>query len=80
MGPPLAEFAFICGKEYAERNYAILFKKYATGESVLLDINMSSIGRYFNAFQSGNTDIRLLKQAQEKHGEDFLEAYLDMPR
>jgi type IV secretion/conjugal transfer VirB4 family ATPase len=75
-----AEFAFICGKEYAERPYSILVKKYATGESVVLDINMSSLGRYFNAFQSGNTDIRLLKQAQEKHGENFLEHYLDAVR
>lgn len=75
-----AEFAFIAGKEFVGNPYAILVKKYATGESVVLDFNMSGLGRYFNAFQSGNTDIRLLKQAQEKYGDSFLEPYLDMPR
>jgi hypothetical protein len=75
-----AEFAFISGKEYVGAPYAVLVKKYATGESVVLDFNMASVGRYFNAFQSGNTDIRLLKQAQDKHREQFLEPYLDAAR
>lgn len=75
-----AELNFILGKEYEGHPYAVLVKKYASGESAVIDINMSSLGRYFNAYQSGNTDIRALRRMQEKHGDDFLQPYLDLPR
>lgn len=75
-----AEFAFIADREFSGNPYAVLLKKYATGESVVLDFNMSSLGRYFNAFQSGNTDIRLLQAMKDKHGDNFLYHYLDAPR
>jgi type IV secretory pathway VirB4 component len=75
-----AELDFIFGKEFQGYPYAVLVKKYATGESAILDINMSSLGRYFNAYQSGNTDIRVLRQMKEKHGDNFLDFYLDAAR
>lgn len=75
-----AELNFVLGKEFEGYPYAVLVKKYATGESAVLDINMNSLGRYFNAYQSGNTDIRALHRMKEKHGEDFLDPYLDLPR
>ena len=75
-----AEFAFICGKDFGANPYAVLVKKYATGESAVLDFNLSALGRHFNAFQSGNTDIRLLQAMKDKHGDAFLYPYLDAPR
>lgn len=80
MGLHPPEFAFIAGKELIGNPYAILVKKCATGESVVLDFNISGLGRYFNTFQSDNTDIRLHKQAHDKYGDGFLKPYLDMPR
>ncbi|PZR86532.1 MAG: hypothetical protein DI537_28385 [Stutzerimonas stutzeri] len=74
-----AEFSFIANRD-SSNPYAVLVKKYATGESVVLDFNLSSLGRYFNAFQSGNTDIRLLQAMKDKHGDNFLSHYLDAPR
>lgn len=38
---------------------------------------MSSLGRTFNAFRSGNTDVRLQQAIKDKHGENFLYPYLD---
>lgn len=75
-----AEIAFIQNKEFQNYPYAVLVKKYDTGESAIIDCDMKSLGRYFNAYQSGNTDQRLLAAAKERHGEHWLDAYLDMPR
>lgn len=75
-----AELNFVLGKEFEGYPYAVLIKKYATGESAVIDINMSGLGNYFNAYQSGNSDIRMLNKMKEKHGEEFLQHYLNSPR
>lgn len=75
-----AEIAFIQNKEFQNFPYAVLVKKYDTGESAIIDCDMKSLGRYFNAYQSGNTDQRALAAAKERHGDHWLDHYLDMPR
>ncbi len=75
-----AEIAFIQNKEFQHVPYAVLVKKYDTGESAIIDCDMKSLGRYFNAYQSGIPDRRLLASAKEKHGENWLDPYLDMAR
>lgn len=75
-----AEIEFIQNKDFQNYPYAVLVKKYDTGESAIVDLDMKSLGRYFNGFQSGNTDQRAMRKAQADFGENWLEHYLDMPR
>ncbi|MPR09533.1 VirB4 family type IV secretion system protein [Microvirga tunisiensis] len=75
-----SELDFILGREFQNFPYAVLVKKFSTGESAVLDINLASIGKYFNAYQSGITNLRILRHMQEKHGDDFLEPYLNASR
>jgi type IV secretion system protein VirB4 len=75
-----AEIAFIQNKDFQNYPYAVLVKKYETGESAIIDLDMKSLGRYFNGYQSGNTDRRLLAKAQAEFGDNWVDRYLDLPR
>ncbi|WP_114944365.1 hypothetical protein [Microvirga calopogonii] len=75
-----SELAFVLGKDFAgpEHKYAVLVKKYSTGQSAILDINLSVLGRYLKVFSSGRPAVIELTKAIEKYGKDaFLEPYLN---
>lgn len=75
-----SELAFVLGKEFAGYPFAVLIKKYASQQSAIVDISLSSLGHYFNAYQSGSPDVRLLSHMQSLHADAFLEPFLLAPR
>ena len=71
------EMAFIQGKIYKEMRYAILFRKPAVGESVILNVSMSGLGPYLQLFNSGRKAVLLAEELRKLHGDKFVEVYLD---
>jgi len=71
------EFAFIQGKIYKNLKYAILFRKPAIGESVILNVDMSGLGPYLGLFDSGRKAVLLAEELRRQYGAKFVEPYLD---
>lgn len=73
-----SEMDFIFGKTYRDFPYAILLSRPATGESVILDVNLSGLGRYLRIYNSGRKNVLLVQQLIEEYGEDgFVTKYLN---
>jgi hypothetical protein len=75
-----AELPLIIGKELENDLYAGLGKKHAMGESAVLAIKMLGPVCPFKRNQSGNTDLRLLNEAEGGYGENLLDLPLDALR
>lgn len=74
-----SEMDFIFGKTYRDYPYAILLSRPATGESVILDVDLSGLGRYLRIYNSGRKNVLLVQQLIEEYGEDgFVTKYLNI--
>lgn len=73
------ELDFIFGKSYRDFPYAILLSRPVTGESVILDVDLSGLGKYLRIYNSGRKNVLLVQQLIQEYGEDgFLAKYLDI--
>lgn len=72
-----AEIDFVIGKDYREFPYAVLVKKYSTGESAILNIDFRILGQYMKIFNSGALAVREMREARDKYGDrEFVPSYL----
>jgi type IV secretion system protein VirB4 len=62
------EMAFISGKLYPELRYAVLISRPIINESVILNIDLSSIGNYLKIFDSGRKSVVLADELLKKMG------------
>jgi type IV secretion system protein VirB4 len=73
------EIDFIFGKSYREFPYAILLSRPATGESVILDVNLSGLGPYLKIYNSGRKNVLLVEELIKEYGEEnFVTKYLNI--
>ena len=73
-----SEIDFVIGKDYREYPYAVLVKKYATGQSAILNIDFRALGKFMKIFNSGTVAVRELHEACAKYGDrNFVMPYLD---
>ena len=74
-----AENDFICGKSYRDFPYAILLSRPATGESVILDVDLSGLGPYLRLYNSGRKNVLLVEELIKEYGEEnFVTKYLNI--
>ena len=74
-----AETDFIFGKTYRDFPYAILLSRPATGESVILDVDLSGLGPYLRLYNSGRKNVLLVEELIKEYGEDnFVTKYLNL--
>lgn len=73
------ELDFIYGRSYREFPYAILLSRPATGESVILDVNLGGLGPYLKIYNSGRKNVLLVEELIKEYGEDnFVPKYLNI--
>ncbi len=73
------EIDFIFGKSYKDFPYAILLSRPATGESVILDVNLSGLGPYLKLYNSGRKNVLLVEELIKQYGEEnFVTKYLNI--
>lgn len=73
------ELDFIFGRTYREFPYAILLSRQATGESVILDVNLGGLGPYLKLYNSGRKNVLLVEELIKEYGEDnFVTKYLNI--
>lgn len=74
-----SELDFIFGKTYRDFPYAILLSRPATGESVILDVNLGALGPYLKLYNSGRKNVLLVESLIKEYGEDnFVTKYLNI--
>jgi type IV secretion system protein VirB4 len=73
------ELDFLLGHGQLARrtNRAILVKRPATRESVILDVDLSRLGPMFRIFSSSARDAGLASDLQRQFGEGWIQRYLD---
>ena len=73
------EIDFIFGKSYRDFPYAILLSRPATGESVILDVDLSGLGPYLKLYNSVRKNVLLVEELIKEYGEDnFVTKYLNI--
>ena len=74
------ELNFVLGKEFIDHKYAILVKRPAVNESVILDINLGGLGPYLKVYSSGNKNVVLAERLSRelKYAKDILQQYLQL--
>ena len=73
------ETDFIFGKSYRDFPYAILLSRPATGESVILDVDLSGLGPYLKLYNSGRKNVLLVEELIKEYGEEnFVPQYLNI--
>lgn len=73
------EIDFIFGKSYRDFPYAILLSRPATGESVILDVDLSGLGPYLKLYNSGRKNVLLVEELIKEYGEEnFVTKYLNI--
>lgn len=74
-----SETDFIFGRSYRDFPYAILLSRPATGESVILDVDLSGLGVYLKLYNSGRKNVLLVEELIKEYGEDkFVTKYLNI--
>ena len=74
-----SELDFVFGRSYRDFPYAILLSRPATGESVILDVNLSALGPYLKLYNSGRQNVLLVESLIKEYGEDkFVTKYLNI--
>ncbi|MCP4395011.1 MAG: hypothetical protein GY804_12205 [Alphaproteobacteria bacterium] len=74
-----SELGFIKGEYMRELQYAILVSRPVTGESVILDVNLSGLGPYIKLYSSGRRHVLLAEQLRKEIGVDnYIEKYLQV--
>jgi type IV secretion system protein VirB4 len=73
------ELDFVFGKTYRDFPYAILLSRPATGESVILDVNLGALGPYLKLYNSGRNNVLLVESLIKQYGEEnFVTKYLNL--
>ena len=73
------ELDFVFGKTYRDFPYAILLSRPATGESVILDVNLGALGPYLKLYNSGRKNVLLVESLIKEYGEEnFVTKYLNI--
>ena len=73
------EIDFVFGRTYRDVPYAVLLSRPATGESVILDVNLGNLGPYLKIYNSGRKNVLLVEELIKEYGEDnFVEKYLNI--
>ncbi len=73
------ELDFVFGKSYRDFPYAILLSRPATGESVILDVNLGALGPYLKLYNSGRKNVLLVESLIKEYGEkNFVTKYLNI--
>ena len=73
------ELDFIFGRSYRDFTYAILLSRPATGESVILDVNLGGLGPYLKLYNSGRKNVLLVEDLIKQYGEEnFVTKYLNL--
>ncbi len=73
------EIDFVFGKSYRDFPYAILLSRPATGESVILDVNLSGLGPYLKLYNSSRKNVLLVEDLIKQYGEEnFVTKYLNL--
>ena len=73
------ELDFVFGKSYRDFPYAILLSRPATGESVILDVNLGGLGPYLKLYNSGRKNVLLVESLIKEYGEEnFVTKYLNI--
>lgn len=74
-----AETDFIFGRSYRDFPYAILLSRPATGESVILDVDLGGLGPYLKLYNSGRKNVLLVEELVKEYGEEnFVTKYLNI--
>ena len=74
-----AEMDFIFGRSYRDFPYAILLSRPATGESVIMDVDLSGLGPYLKVYNSGRKNVLLVEELVKEYGEEnFVTKYLNI--
>ena len=73
------ELDFVFGRSYRDFPYAILLSRPATGESVILDVNLGALGPYLKLYNSGRKNVLLVESLIKEYGEkNFVTKYLNI--
>ncbi len=73
------EIDFVFGKSYRDFPYAILLSRPATGESVILDVNLGGLGPYLKLYNSSRKNVLLVEDLIKQYGEEnFVTKYLNL--
>jgi len=74
-----SELDFVFGRSYRDFPYAILLSRPATGESVILDVNLGALGPYLKLYNSGRKNVLLVQELIKEYGENnFVTKYLNI--
>ncbi len=74
-----SELDFVFGRSYRDFPYAILLSRPATGESVILDVNLGALGPYLKLYNSGRKNVLLVESLIKEYGEaNFVTKYLNI--
>lgn len=74
-----SELDFIYGRSYRDFPFAILLSRPATGESVILDVNLGALGPYLKLYNSGRKNVLLVEELIREYGEEnFVTKYLNI--
>ena len=74
-----SEMDFIFGKSYRDFPYAILLSRPATGESVILDVDLGGLGPYLKLYNSSRKNVLLVQELIKEYGEEnFVTKYLNI--
>ncbi|RXK00451.1 hypothetical protein CRU98_04645 [Arcobacter sp. CECT 8986] len=60
-----------------KNNHEILLKNRVTGESIFLNIDLSSLGNYLNVFNSDSSEVKRLKKIKTSNPENWREDFLN---
>ena len=68
---------FVFGRAFKELKFAVLIKRPAVNESVILDVNLGGLGPYLKLYSSGRKHVLLAEQLIKEFGPDaFIDKYL----
>ena len=71
------ELDFILGRTYKNVAYACLNKRIVTGETAIMDPNLSKLGPYLKVFSSSIKDVAAHRKAIDKYGPNsWVEPYI----
>ena len=70
------EMAFIQGKAYPNLKHAVLLLRPVSGESVILNTELSGLGNLLRLFESGRSAVLLAEELYKNYGNRFVNEYL----
>lgn len=71
------ELNFILGRTHKDVHYACLNKRIATGESAIMDPNLTKLGPYLKLFSSSIKDVAAHRKAMDAYGSSaWVEPYI----